>query len=258
MKLNRLLCAAGALSLAATGCAYQGGSYGHSSWSAPTYSSYGAYSAPRYYGAGNVGGTRVEFEASYEDFIDGEIIDGDVVGGTTYNQVEYKDAYKPGYRLSAGLARDFSPSTTVTAKGFYKSAEAEDPFVIGNNGGNVMGGFTDYESYGAELGLRKYLGPQIPSRMRPYLGASVGAAYIDDIAITGVNAGPLNEGGWVPTASGTAGLELPMSPSASFALESGIRWTGSQDRTAVASAAGFTDDGSKMSVPVTLRGSFRF
>ena len=49
-----------------------------------------------------------------------------------------------------------------------------------------------------------------------------------------------------------------MSPSASFALESGIRWTGSQDRTAIAAATGFGEAGDTTSIPVTLRGRFRF
>lgn len=265
-KHTLLISAIGAAAMAASGCAYQGSS---------GYGSYGAYPAsyqtqqtsyapraayrPGLQRTAYVGTTRIEVEASREEFIDGEIINGETIGGVNYNQVEYSDAYKPGYRYAAGLARDINPQTTVLAKGFYKKAEGEDPFVVGTTGiGNVNGRFSDYKSYGAELGLRRYFGAPVQSRLRPYLGATAGAAYIDDINLIGPSGGPLNEAGWVPTASGMAGFEMPFTPRASFALESGVRWTGSQDRTAVASAAGFGDDGSKLSVPVTLRGSFRF
>ncbi|GLQ20878.1 hypothetical protein ACFFUB_08010 [Algimonas porphyrae] len=263
MKLNRLLCAAGALSLAATGCAYQGSSYGHNSWSAPTYSSYGtSYGAsyrPAGYGVQHIGATRLELEVGAEEFIDGDIIQaGNAVGPMTTTQTGYSDAFKRGYRVSAGLARDVRPNTTVLARGFYKEAEGETGVPVGTIGAvTVNGQFSDYKSYGAELGLRQYVGAG-RSGLRPYLGATVGAEYIDDITLTTAAPIALNEAGWVPTASGTAGIEMPVSRTASLALESGIRWSGSQDRAAAATAAGYTDDGSKLSVPVTLRGSFRF
>lgn len=259
MKLNRLLCAAGALSLAATGCAYQGSSYGHGAWSSPTYASHQTSYQPRHHSVRHVGATRLEFSAGAEQFVDGDIIEaGNTIGGTTTSQVSYGDAFKTGYTASAGFARDVRPNTTVLARGFYREAEAEDPVIIGTNGGgNVLGQFSDYKSYGAELGLRQYVGYGHRG-LRPYLGATVGAEYIDDITLTSGGTIPLNEAGWVPTASGMAGLEMPVSRTASLALESGVRWTGSQDRDAAASAAGFSDDGSKLSVPVTLRGSFRF
>ncbi|GLQ23841.1 hypothetical protein GCM10007853_17150 [Algimonas ampicilliniresistens] len=259
MKHSLLFCAVGALAVAGSGCAYQQGSSYGSHTAYPTYQSHSTSYAPYRRHQQHIGATRLEFEASREQFIDGDIIEGgNVIGGVTTNDVAYKDVYKAGYRLSAGLARDVRPNTTFSAKGFYKEAEADGPVLVGNNGGAVNATFSDFKSYGAELGLRQYMAPQIQGRMRPYLGGTLGAAYIDDIAVTGGLTGPLNEAGWVATASGTAGLEMPISPTGSLALESGVRWTGSQDRTAVASAAGFTDDGSKLSVPITLRGSFRF
>ncbi len=62
-----------------------------------------------------------------------------------------------------------------------------------------------------------------------------------------------NEAGWVATVSGKAGLAVPISPTSSLVLESGIRWTGEQDRMAVASAAGLSEDSSGLSVLITLR-----
>jgi len=261
MKNSLLYCAVGALALAGSGCAYQGSSYGsHSPASYPTPYYGGCGSTYKPQGCQTVGGTRIDVEYSREQFVSGDIIEaGNVVGGDTYGAVGYKDAFKPGYRVSAGLTRDVNANTTVSARGFYKKAKAEDPFVVATNGGgNVTGSFSDYKSYGAELGVRQYMGPSTGG-LRPYLGATVGAAYVDDISLTtGGGTTVLNDATWVPTASGTAGFEVPVSQTASLALESGIRWEGKQDRAAAASAAGFTDDSSRLSVPVTLRGSFRF
>lgn len=262
MNKSVLFCALGALALAGSGCAYQGSGYGygHSSHKTyPTYKSHSTQYAPYRYGVQHIGSTRLEFEGGAEQFIDGNIITGgDTVGTLTTNDVAYSDAYSTGYRASAGLARDVRPNTTVMARGFYREAEADDPVVIGTDGGNVLGTFSDYKSYGAELGLRQYLGMNRPGGLRPYLGATLGAEYIEDIELISGGTGVLNEAGWVPTASGMAGVEMAVSPTASLALESGVRWTGSQDRSALASGLGFSDDDAKMSVPVTLRGSFRF
>lgn len=254
---NRLLVTAlGAAAMAVTGCAYQGASYGHAAQ--PTYNPYGASAVPYRHQQQAASPTRLEFDLSYEQFVDGNIIDaGTVVGPDTTSDVGYKDAFKPGYRASVGIARDFRPNTTVMAKGFYSEAEGEDGVVLATNGGgNVLGNFSDYTSYGAELGLRQYLSPA-QTRLRPFVGATIGAAFIDDIAID--NGGPavvINDAGWSATASATGGFEMPISPTASLALESGVRWSGAQDRSTIGAA--FGDDNSRLSVPVTLRGRFRF
>jgi hypothetical protein len=256
MKNRLLVTAVGAAAMAVTGCAYQGSNYGHHAQ--PTYNPYGG-AATHYRGqTSNVSPTRLEFDLSYEDFVDGNIIDaGAVVGPDTTVDVGYKDAFKPGYRASVGLARDFRPNTTFVAKGFYQQADGEDGVTIATNGGgNVNANFSDYKSYGAELGLRQYLG-QPQSRLRPFVGGTIGAAFIDDISID--NGGPatvINDSGWSATASATGGFEVPLSPTASFAVESGIRWTDAQDRSAFGATLG--DDNSRLSVPVTLRGRFRF
>ncbi|MGJ8558623.1 MAG: hypothetical protein ACSHX3_00160 [Litorimonas sp.] len=254
---NRLLATGlGAAAMAISGCAYQGSSYGHTAQ--PTYSPYGASAAPYRHHQQAVSPTRLEFDLSYEQFVDGNIIDGGtVVGGDTTSDVGYQDAFKPGYRASVGLARDFRPNTTFMAKGFYSEAEGEDGVIVATNGGgNVLANFSDYTSYGAELGLRQYLSPA-QTRLRPFVGATVGAAFIEDISID--NGGPallLNEAGWSATASATGGFEMPISQTASLALESGIRWTDAQDRSTFGATLG--DDNSRLSVPVTLRGRFRF
>lgn len=263
MKKSLLTCAIGAAAMAASGCAYHGSSHNSgSSWSSFSYPAAQTHQRayrPGGYAQRQVGGTRFELEIGAEEFNGGEMIaNGTAIGPTTYRQVDYKDAYKRGYRASAGLSRDIRPNTAFTAKGFYMEAEGEDPFVIADDVVPLSGRFTDYKSYGAEIGLRQYLGNSATG-LRPFVGGTVGAAYIDDIDVVAIGiGGPLNEAGWVPTASATGGFELPVSPSASFALESGLRWTGSQDRTAIASAAGFADAGDTTSIPVTLRGRFRF
>jgi len=266
MNNRFLVTAMGAAAMAVTGCAYQGGSgYSHSAY--PTYSPYGGTTSyanrcgttytPQ--GCAVVGGTRLELDIGAEKFVDGDIVNGGIVTGpSTTTAVGYKDAFKTGYRASAGLARDFRPNTTILARGFYKQAEGEDGVTIATNGGgNVNVNFSDYESYGAELGLRQYLAPA-QSKFRPFVGATAGATYIEDISIdTGGPATLINEAGWSATASATGGFEMPISRSASLALESGVRWEGKQDRPAFQTAT-LGEDNSRLSVPVTLRGRFRF
>lgn len=257
MKNRLLVTAIGASAMAMSGCAYQGSSYGHTAQ--PSYS-YGANagcgttSTPRGCAA-NAGGTRFDLEIGAEQFVSGDIISsGSTFNGNPTLDVGYQDAFKTGYRVAAGLAKDISPSTTISAKGFYSQAEGEDNVAITT--GAETASFSDYKSYGAELGLRKYVGYG-GSQLRPYFGGTVGAAYVEDIigtANVGVPA-VLNEAGWVPTASGTAGFEMPFSQSGALALETGLRWTGKQDRDAL---LGVGEDSSRLSVPVTLRGTFRF
>jgi len=104
--------------------------------------------------------------------------------------------------------------------------------------------------------------------VRPYLEARVGAAKVDDINITGVTrTAPdgavtntrdfqVYDGGWVPTAAGLVGVETPLFNRMTVGLETGLRYSGRLD----ASEGGFTngDGASKWSVPVSLRGRYRF
>lgn len=248
--------ACGAAAMVVSGCAYQGSSqYGQSSY--PTYSPYGTSAVSHRNQLAYLGTTRLELDVSYQQFVDGNIIDGGAtVGGDTTSDVGYSDAFKPGYRASLGLARDVRPNTTLIAKGFYAMAEGEDNVVIATNGGgNVTGNFSDHKSYGGELGLRQYLSPA-QTRLRPFVGATVGGAYVDDISIENGGSVLLNEAGWTVTASATGGFEVPLSPTSSLALESGVRWAGAQERSTFGATIG--DDNDRLSVPVTLRGRFRF
>lgn len=250
---NRLLVTAlGTAAMAVTGCAYQGSSYGHNAY--PTYTAHTNYQ-PHSYKTATRGQTRLEFDIAAEQFIDGNLIDG----AGAIQDVSYNDAFKTGYRVSGGVARDFRPNTTVTAKGFYKQADGEDSFVLATGGGmTIDGSVSDFKSYGGELGLRQYLSPNRGRQLRPFVGASVGASYIEDIELTsGGITDVLNESGWVATAAATGGFEMPVSATTSLSLESGIRWEGAQDRSGLG-AASFGDDNSRLSVPVTLRGRFRF
>lgn len=254
MKSRLLVSALSVAALAATGCAYQGnGGYSHSAYPT-TYSSHTAYSPYRQQYA-TVGGTRLELGVSAEQFVDGNLVDAT----GTFNDVSYDDAFKQGFRVSGGAARDISPNTSVIARGFYKTAEGEDQFNYATVGGvAVNASVSDYKSYGAELGLRQYLGANRGNQLRPFVGATVGAAFVDDINVTqGLVTSVMNESGWSPTASATGGFELPVSPTASLALESGLRWTGAQDRSAGVTAM-IGEDNDRFAVPVTLRGSFRF
>ncbi|NNE57564.1 MAG: hypothetical protein HKN36_05610 [Hellea sp.] len=209
--------------------------------------------------------TAIEFSAGAEEFTGGNILPRVVGTGGQINKVEYKDAYDTAWRATGGISYDVAPRTTLVARGFYKQAQSADDTITGftgNGGTAVTGNFSDMNSYGAEVGFREYLSNHNgPAKLRPYMGATVGAAYLESVdfengsANGNAFAGPIEvfDNQWVPTASAVVGLEMPVSSSFSMGVESGLRYEGKRE----SDTANFeTTDA--YSVPVTLRGRFRF
>jgi len=211
--------------------------------------------------------THLELSVGATEFRGGNVLptlrDGN---GLATNKVSYRDAYKTGIRTSAGIEHDVASRTTLLARGFYKKAEANDTiFDLGAGDGGVQrfGGFSDYQSYGGEIGFREYLNNE-GRGIRPYIGATAGAAYAEAIDIVRLSSdgdadatatSRLYDGDWVPTASAVVGVDLPLSRNASFGIESGLRYEGKRD-IQIGSNLGKGDD--NYSVPLKLRGRFRF
>lgn len=211
-----------------------------------------------------------------EFIVGGDAVTGDQAHpGVTANTVKMKDAYDSGMRYELGGSYALSPNRKVTLMGSYASAEGKQ-INVGTTapdgaGAAVTGTLDDYERWGIEAGLRQYFMPQqapIVRALRPYVEGKIGAAKIEDIALRNTTGGGpatvnMYEGGWVPTAAGMVGVEAPIFKRATLGLETGIRYTGAlkSDNTVLSAGvpfAGINNGSSSWTVPVMLRGRYRF
>jgi len=270
--MKHILLAATALTLA--GCNWSGSNnYAHqyhtqNQYQSGSYYSHNGHRAPVQAHHGNHrfnNKTSLEFGIGAEEFVGGNISPRavDVGGDGVISKLEYKDAYDTAWRATGGIAHNVAPRTTLLARGFYKEASSNNSPVIilaNRNVGSVGGNYSDYKSYGAEIGFREYLNNHNGrAKLRPYLGATAGVAYLDAIDLEGVNGstGPIDieiyDSEWVPTASAVLGVELPVSRRFSMGVESGLRYEGKResDITGLRTSDAY-------SVPLTLRGRFQF
>ena len=178
----------GACTVALSGCAWMGS--GHAPYQ---YGSHSSYQYQYGYNQGYYAGPqqRTHFDASIaaEEFTGGNIVPSTSVGGVNTVKNELNDVYKTGWRASAGIHHDVAPRTTLTFDGFYKEADSEgDRLALTTDGtDSTYGSFTDYKSYGAEVGFREYATNYAPGRLRPYVGGTVGAAYVESIDAVNVS-----------------------------------------------------------------------
>lgn len=193
-----------------------------------------------------------------------------------FNSISFGDAYKTGVRAELGGSYALAPNTKVSLLGHYERAESEGVQDWGTlNDQNLTGALTDYKSLGAEVGLRQYFAPRngiVFNSVRPYVEARAGASRVSDIGVVNTQLGgatfsaaevPLYDDSWVGTAAGLIGVETPIARYTTIGLETGIRYQGGlkSDNSALAAGsdlAGLNNNNGRVSVPVTLRGRYRF
>lgn len=198
------------------------------------------------------------------------------VPGTDFNSVSFDDAYDAGFRAELGGSYALAPNTKVTLLGHYEKAESNGVLDLGTIGGDTLtGALTDYEAYGVEVGLRQYFAPQpIPvlNSIRPYVEGRAGVSHVNDISLVGSElAGaafsadpiPLYKDSWVGTAAGLVGVETPVARYTTVGIETGVRYqTGLESDTSVlgfgTDIGGLNNNRGHISIPVTLRGRYRF
>ena len=192
--------------------------------------------------------------------------------GTALNELDMDDLYDTGVRVEAGVSKMLNPNRKATLMGHYvkhDSAGVQDWGTV--NGAPLTGALSDYEAFGAELGLRQYgrISPfPLVRSVRPYVEGRIGASRVDDIAIVNSNIAPNSEipfydESWVATGAGLVGVETPFIGRSTLGLETGIRYTAGLDSDNSALAPGnpirgANNGGEKWTVPVMLRGRFRF
>jgi len=200
---------------------------------------------------------------------------------TTLVDVKMKDVYAAGYRTELGGSYALTPNRKLTLQGSYSQADGNEVAWGTQDTATLRGTMSDYKSYGIEAGLRQYTTPvRVPflKSVRPYIEGKVGAAYQDAISLDNINevGGPANlatplslamyESGWVPTGSGMVGFETPVFNRFTMGIETGIRYAGkpksdNSDKitgTFNARYSGANNGGERWSVPLTIRGRYRF
>ena len=223
--------------------------------------------------------SRWNFETAVgvESFVGGDAISGDDIHntpGVSSTEQSFGDAFDNGIRYDLGASYALNPNSKITGSVFYGNADGNERDLGIVNGETVRGTFSDYERYGAELGLRQYSRPvAVPliNSIRPYVEGKVGAARVTSIDFVNSDANavalagttPFYEGSWVPTAAGLVGIETPLFDRFTVGVESGIRYTGAlESDTSVLGAgaplAGVNNGGANWSVPVKIRGRYRF
>ncbi|MEE9347668.1 MAG: hypothetical protein V3U82_05700 [Robiginitomaculum sp.] len=213
-----------------------------------------------------------------KDFtVGGDMFTGDQghanILGQTLNSVNMNDAYDAGIRAAIGTSYALNPNRKITGQVVYNKAEG-NTVTLGQQGLNALSGtFGDYESLGVEAGLRQYFTPRVVGSnfgFRPYVEGKMGVAKVKDIDLThsqanvvGATTTEFYDGGWVPSVAGLVGVETIVAKRATIGLETGIRFSQGLDSadnllTNSPQFGGTNNGGERWSVPVTLRGRYRF
>jgi hypothetical protein len=220
------------------------------------------------------------------------IIGGDAVTGsathasplfpaTDVNDVSMRDAYDVGVRSEAALSYASEANRKFTGQVSYTRAEGREVNWGTQDSNVLLGTLSEYEAYGIEGGVRQYFEPKpVPliRSVRPYVEGKVGAAYVKAIRLDDINETMLPdprtpntlafyEDSWVPTAAMMAGIETPLFDRMTVAVETGVRFAGTPktDNSDVGTVtefnnryAGSNNDGHRYTVPLTIRGRYRF
>ena len=95
----------------------------------------------------------------------------------------FDDVYGTGLHLRFGGGYAFTDATEVTAAFVFQSNEADEVTAMGDIGvSNLYARYTDYETWGLDLGLRRYMG--VSSSLRAYGEGVVGIGVIDETDVT--------------------------------------------------------------------------
>ena len=193
-----------------------------------------------------------------------------------FNSLSFGDAYNTGVRGELGGSYALAPNTKLSLLGHYEHADGDGVQDWGTIGGETRTGeLTDYKAYGAELGLRQYFSPVngiVFNSIRPYVEGRAGVSRVSDIGVRNTQLGgatfsadeiPLYDDTWVGTAAGLVGVETPIAKYTTIGLETGIRYQGGleSDNSVLApgtTLAGLNNNRGRVSIPLTLRGRYRF
>jgi hypothetical protein len=123
----------------------------------------------------------------WDDVISGNINSSGI--GQINNQAvvitsnSFEDVYGTGLHLRFGGGYALSDVTEVTATFVFQSSEADQVTPMGDIGvSNLYGKYTDYQTFGLDMGLRRYM--NLSSSLRLYGEGAVGVGFIDETDVT--------------------------------------------------------------------------
>lgn len=234
-------------------------------------------------GGQNVGQRmNLELAAGLDTNVKGPVVkeDYDNSGTAVINRQSFSDVYGRKMNYQVGLSYEVAPTVEVTAAANYSHADGKQNVVVGSaNGNDITASFDDYDSYGAEIGVRKYFRNRTFAKLlspavSPYVGASGGFQQTNSIkadiasadwtgtSIPGDTRFQWHDDSVVPTAQLTVGAEWRPARNFAIGLETGLRYTGDlKEGDGGLAAVGWEQadsHGDTLTVPVTLRGRFKF
>jgi hypothetical protein len=124
----------------------------------------------------------VEFGMGWDNSVSGNINSSGI--GVIQNRAavitknQYEDVYGTGLHLRFGGGYLFDPATEIRATFTFQSLDA-DLARLGEIGdSNLYGQFDDYQSFGLDVGLRRYA--DVGTDLRAYGEGTVGLAFVDE------------------------------------------------------------------------------
>jgi len=95
----------------------------------------------------------------------------------------YNDVYGAGLHLRFGGGYMFRESTEIRATFTFQSLDADFVTPMGDIGSsNLYGQYTDYQTFGLDVGLRRYGNPS--RKFRPYGEGTIGIGFVDKTDLT--------------------------------------------------------------------------
>jgi len=173
-----------------------------------------------------------------------------------------RDAFNAGtrYDVSATYPRS-SEGRYFTGTAYRTDFNGRTQNLSASRSLPIRGRISDYKAHGVEFGVRQY-SPQPIKIIHPFIEGRLGGAYVDDIFVQN-DAGRtrLYQSGWVPTATALVGFEAPAFEPFSVGVETGVKVQGRLEADkgfAARSVNSRTTSGSAVTIPLTLRGRYRF
>ena len=205
----------------------------------------------------------IDVGAGWDNVISGNINSSGI--GQINNQAvvikanSFDDVFGTGLQMRFGGGYAFSDATEVTAAFFFQSSEADEITAMGDIGvSNLYARYTDYETWGLDLGLRRYM--KVSSSLRAYGEGVVGIGVIDETDVTLV-APTVNLAGnatdfYDQTAAlgfgGNFGLLYQTGGRMGFYGQMGLRWMSGMSEIDDLQGTGLddiNDDSSRWSIP---------
>ena len=124
----------------------------------------------------------VEFGIGFDNSISGNINSSAV--GTLDNQAvvitqnRYEDVYGTGLHMRFGGGYMLNDDTEVRATFTLQSLDADLTRLGDIGASNLYGQYDDYQSFGLDVGLRRYV--DVADRLRAYGEGTIGLAFIDE------------------------------------------------------------------------------